>query len=86
MKLSVTYSKKNQYEGYVELDDGDLMAEFQDELRDLSDVDVRGGELTVTLTIDIENMVTDQIENGYVEDEELTAEGDVEDIDIGGVA
>lgn len=86
MKFDVTWSKRALYAGEVELDDGDLMTEFQGVMHDLSDVEVSGGELTVTLTIDIENMVTDQIENGYVEDEELTAEGDVEDIDIGGVA
>jgi predicted Ser/Thr protein kinase len=85
MKIGVTYAKKVQYAGSVELSDGDLMAEFQYALRDLSDMDVSGTELTVTVAIDIEDMVTQQIENGYVLDEELVDEGEIDDLDIGSV-
>ena len=85
MKLGVTYTKRVQYAGSVELDDGDLMVEFQDAMRDLNDVESVGGELTVTLTIDIEDMVMQQVENGHVIDEDLVDDGEIEDLDIRGV-
>lgn len=86
MRVSVSYVKQASYQGSVELDDGVIGSLFEDALGDgIGDYELDGTSLRLTLDVDIESIVSDMVEGGDVDNEEMSSPGEIADIEIEGL-
>ena len=85
MRVGVTYVKRADYQGSVELEDEVIVERFRDEHMPIEDVTLDGTTASVTIEIDIEDLVTDAVEAGDVEEEEITSESEITDVEVTGL-
>ena len=85
LRFNVEYTKRVSYEAVVELDSGDIEQLLKDAVS--ADYAVyENGELTVTVSADVDDMIREKVENGDVDNETTTYEdGDVEDVEVQGL-
>ena len=77
----VTYTKHVQCEGTVTLDEDMLVERFQNEGIYLDHMELDGTTATIRIEIDIEDMVTEQVEtDGTYDEQELSTT--IEDIEV----
>ena len=69
IQKQVTYTKHVQCEGTVTLDEDMLVERFQNEGIYLDHMELDGTTATIRIEIDIEDMVTEQVEDGGTDDE-----------------
>ena len=85
MRVGVTYVKRADYQGSVELEDEVIVERFQDEHISLGSMTLDGTTASVEIEIDIEDLVTDAVEAGDVEEEEITSESEIIDVEVTGL-
>ena len=85
LRFNVEYTKRVSYEAVVELDSEDIEQLLKDAVS--ADYAVyENGELTVTVSADVDDMIREKVENGDVDNETATYEdGDVEDVEVQGL-
>ena len=85
LRFNVEYTKRVSYEAVVELDSEDIEQLLKDAVS--ADYAVyENGELTVTVSADVDDMIREKVENGDVDNETTTYEdGDVEDVEVQGL-
>ena len=85
LRFNVEYSKRVSYEAVVELDSADIEQLLKDAVN-ADDAVYENGELTVTVSADVDDMIREKVENGDVDNETATYEnGDVEDVEVQGL-
>ena len=85
MRVGVTYVKRADYQGSVELEDEAIVERFRDENIRLESMTLDGTTASVEIEIDIEDLVTDAVEAGDVEEEEITSESEITDVEVTGL-
>ena len=84
MRIGVMYSKRSVYQGAVELGSDSLKERFHDDLA-LDGMTLDGTTASVTIETDIEDLVTDAVEAGDVEEEELISDDEIYDVEVTGL-
>ena len=69
IQKQVTYTKHVQCEGTVTLDEDTLYERFVENIDISRELELDGTTATIRIEIDIEDMVTEQVEDGGTDDE-----------------
>ena len=81
-EFSVSYTKRVQCEAMVDVDDSLIEERFSQELN-ADDAEANGTTLRLTVEIDVEDIIREQVEAGRIRDEESIDE-EYEDIELTG--
>lgn len=86
MQFQVSYTRRVSYEAVVELDNDDIEQLLRDEVN-ASDATYEQGQLTLTVVADVDEAILEKVEQGLAMDETVAEDdGDIEDVDILGLA
>jgi len=85
IQFNVEYTKRVTYEAVVELDDSDIEQLLKDEVY-AHDASYDNGQLHISVSADIDDMIRDKVEAGDMTDETaINEDEDVDDIDVQGI-
>ena len=87
MKFNVEYIKQVRFEAVVELDSDEIETELKDQVSaDDAEYNSNTGEVSITVSFDVEDKVREAVENGFQTDESEIESGDeIESIEVQGI-
>jgi hypothetical protein len=87
MKFNVEYTKQVRFEAVVELDSDEIETELKDQVSaDDAEYNSNTGEVSITVSFDVEDKVREAVENGFQTDESEIESGDeIESIEVQGI-
>ena len=87
MKFNVEYTKPVRFEAVVELDSDEIETELKDQVSaDDAEYNSNTGEVSITVSFDVEDKVREAVENGFQTDESEIESGDeIESIEVQGI-
>ena len=87
MKFNVEYIKQVRFEAVVELDSDEIETELKDQVSaDDAEYISHTGEVSITVSFDVEDKVREAVENGLQTDEsEIESSDEIESIEVQGI-
>ena len=87
MKFNVEYIKQVRFEAVVELDSDEIETELKDQVSaDDAEYNSNTGEVSITVSFDVEDKVREAVENGLQTDEsEIESSDEIESIEVQGI-